>query len=177
MESNSQDPKLEQNQKEKPMSIRSKSLLTGFIGGLFWATIGSIAYYFNFSEVSHGSFILRSFFEGNWTNGLLGEIISIVIVGLISILIALLYYLTLRKRPGMIPGFLYGIALWVIIMYFLNPVFSAVPTLSEMESTTIVSTLCLYILYGTFIGYSISYEYEAVKKAEANKKKSSQNAS
>jgi uncharacterized membrane protein len=176
MESDKKDPKLEQNQHEKPMSLLQKALLTGFVGGLLWSAIGSFAYYFNFSEVSHASFTLRSFWQASWSSGLTGELISMLVVGIASILAAFLYYLFLRKRAGMIPGILYGVAVWFIFMYFLNPFFESVPTITEMEMNTVVSTICLLVLYGTFIGYSISFDYESYEQAKASKNKSSQNA-
>ncbi len=43
--------------------------------------------------------------------------------------------------------------------YLLQPVFPNIPPLTDLNMYTIVSTICLYILYGTFVGYSISYDY------------------
>ncbi|MEH7367342.1 YqhR family membrane protein, partial [Priestia megaterium] len=31
-------------------------------------------------------------------------------------------------------------------------------TIGELPANTIISSLCIYILYGVFIGYSISFE-------------------
>ncbi len=160
--------------KGRPMSLLKKALLTGFVGGLFWSSIGSLVYYFHFSEVSHASFTIRSFWNASWTNGIMGEMLSIVFIGIISIGISYVYYALLKKRPGMVPGIVFGLLLWFIVFYLLKPMFSAVPALTEMETTTVITTICLYILYGTFIGYSISYEYDHLQQAEASKKKSSQ---
>ncbi|MBB6454238.1 hypothetical protein HNQ94_002713 [Salirhabdus euzebyi] len=176
MENNQTEPKLEQNQHKKPMSLFHKAILTGFVGGVFWSGLASLAYYFNFMEVSHASFILRSFFNGTWTQGLLGEVISMVIVGVLSIGTALVYYLFFKKRGGMLPGILFGSVLWIAFMYFLNPMFEAVPLFSDLKMDTVITSICLYVLYGTFIGYSISYEYENIQLASSNKGKSSQNA-
>lgn len=162
--------KLEQNKQEKPMSLLAKALLTGFVGGLLWSAFGSLAYYFNFSSVSPGSFVLRSFIQAEWTNNWLGELISISIIGLLSVLIALAYYGLLKKYEGLIPPLLFGGALWFIVFFLLQPIFEAVPQLSQMDGNTIATTGCLYILYGAFVGYSISYEYndEAKANAQAN---------
>ncbi|GAA0482198.1 YqhR family membrane protein [Salinibacillus aidingensis] len=169
--------KLEQNQQEEPMSLLQKALLTGFIGGIFWGLLGSLAYYFNFSEVSHASFILRSFWQADWIDGFTGEMLSVLIVGVISILVAYVYYLLLRKREGMLPGILYGLVIWFIFLYFLNPMFSAVPGLADMTVDTVVTTICLLILYGTFIGYSISFEYKSLQEMKQQRKENdSQNA-
>ncbi|ASN05272.1 YqhR family membrane protein [Virgibacillus necropolis] len=151
--------KLEQNKQEKSYSLLARSLLTGFIGGLGWSTLGLIMYYFNFSKVSPTSFILRSWLNAKWTHEWLGDLISIVIIGVISIVVALVYYGLLRKISTMWIGTLFGIILWGIVFYLLQPIFPNIPPLNELGKDTIVSTLCLFILYGTFIGYSISYDY------------------
>lgn len=54
---------------------------------------------------------------------------------------------------------MYGIVLWVILFYILQPIFPNIPSLHELDKDTIITTLCLFIVYGTFIGYSISYDY------------------
>ncbi|WP_430785322.1 YqhR family membrane protein [Virgibacillus flavescens] len=151
--------KLEQNKQEKSYSLLARSLLTGFIGGLIWSTFGFFMFYFNFSSVSPASFILRSWLDAKWTHEWLGNIISIVVVGVISIVVALLYYMLLRKRHSMWVGTMFGIVLWGLVFYILQPIFPNIPDLRELGKNTIVSTFCLYVLYGTFIGYSISYDY------------------
>lgn len=35
---------------------------------------------------------------------------------------------------------------------------SNLKTIGELPANTIISSLCIYILYGVFIGYSISFE-------------------
>lgn len=53
----------------------------------------------------------------------------------------------------------YGIILWGIVFYLLQPIYTNIPKLVELNTNSIVTSLCLFILYGTFIGYSISYDY------------------
>lgn len=43
--------------------------------------------------------------------------------------------------------------------FLFNPIFEDVKSITELKSDTIVTTLCLYILYGLFVGYSISFNY------------------
>ncbi|WP_085991927.1 YqhR family membrane protein [Oceanobacillus senegalensis] len=160
--------KLEQNKRnEEQMSILARSLLTGFIGGIFWSTVGVFLYYFNFSELSPKAFLLRSWLRTDWTSGWLGDLVSIILVGLLSLATALIYYGTLRKVNSMWVGALYGIVLWGIIFYLFQPIFTNVPGVFDLKTDTIVTTLCIYILYGTFIGYSISYDYHDMKMQES----------
>ncbi|MDL4841577.1 YqhR family membrane protein [Aquibacillus rhizosphaerae] len=150
---------LEQNKHEKPIPLLPKALLTGFIGGVLWSVVGAIAAYFNFTSVSPASFILRSWLHTNWSDGWLGQLISITVIGLLSVLTAILYYGLLRKTKGIWPSATFGVALWFIVFYLLQPIFPNVSHMTDLDINTIVTTLCLFLLYGIFIGYSISYEY------------------
>ncbi|KGX90895.1 hypothetical protein N781_05875 [Pontibacillus halophilus JSM 076056 = DSM 19796] len=158
---------LEQNKQEKPMSVLSKSLITGFVGGVLWSFLGAIAYYFNFTTISSGSFVLRSFFQTEWTGTWLGELISILVIGLLSLATALIYFSVLKKTKGLWPSILFGVALWLITFFVFQPVFQAVPKVGELDGNTIVTTLCLFILYSVFIGYSISYDYQVESESQS----------
>ncbi|WP_186575816.1 YqhR family membrane protein [Aquibacillus kalidii] len=153
--------KLEQNKQQKPVSLLSKALITGFIGGVFWSFIGAIASYFNFTSVSPASFILRFWLHTGWSDGWLGQLVSIVIIGVLSTILALVYYVLLKNTQGIWPSALFGVALWFVVFYLLQPIFPNVEHMTKLTSDTIVTTFCLYLLYGIFIGYSISYEYQS----------------
>jgi len=149
---------------EERFSLLSRSLLTGFIGGLLWSTIGSIFYYFNFSEVAPKSFLLTSWIDAAWTDKWIGTIITILIAGLISIVAAFIYYGVFKKIDSLWMGVLYGLLLWGIIFIVLQPIFPNIPPFTELTLDTHISALCLFILYGTFVGYSISYDYNDMYK-------------
>lgn len=149
---------LSNNQEEKG-NLLGRSLFTGFFGGALWSLFGVIMYYFNFAEVSPKTFLLRSWLKTGWTDRWLGDIISILLAGLLSIVVAWTYYAIFKKIYSMWLGIIYGIVLWVIIFVVLQPIFPNVPILADLDGKTIVSTLCLFIIYGLFVGYSISYDY------------------
>lgn len=168
-----QDNRLEQNKQEEPVSILSRSLLTGFIGGVLGGFFGLVLYYFNFSEVAPKSYVLRSWLSAPWIDTWLGNVISIFVIGVISLGTALVYFMLLKKINTLWIGVAYGVLLWLIVFYVIQPIFPNIPHLTELKTDTIVSTVCLYILYGTFIGYSISYDYNEtiikVREKEASK--------
>lgn len=143
--------------------IRNKALYTGFIGGIIGAICGKVLYYFNFIEVGPKSFVLTSWNNEKWTEGSLGTLISIILIGLLSIGVAFIYYLIFKNVNRIWMGVVYGGILWGIVFYLLQPVFTNVSPLEELESSTIISTLCLYVLYSVFIGYTISYDYAIYK--------------
>lgn len=150
---------MNENKRIKRFFLLMRSLLTGFISGLLWSTIGVIMYYFNFTEVTPKTFILRPWKSVAWTNGWLGDIVSIVTIAVLSIGIAFIYYGLFKKLPSIWSGVIYGCILWVIFFILIQPLFPHVKQLAELSKETIVTTISLFILYGTFIGYSISYDY------------------
>lgn len=159
-------------QQEDSSTLLGRSLLTGFIGGILASLIGIFMYKFNFIEVSAKSYVLRSWTTARWTDTWLGELVTILIIGVLSIGVALVYYGLLKKINSIWMGIVYGLILWGIVFCVLHPIFPNVPNVTELEWKTIVSSVCLYIVYGTFIGYSISFDYHdsvisaAIKKDE-----------
>ncbi|OKO91179.1 hypothetical protein BRO54_2880 [Geobacillus proteiniphilus] len=98
-----------------------------------------------------------------------------MLIGIISIAAALLYYALLRNICGMWAGILYGAALWMIVFYLFNPLFPNVQPVADLEINTIVTTLCLYILYGVFVGYSISFETQEMNRLSSSSGKEAAN--
>lgn len=162
------------NQNEDQLTLLARSLLTGFTGGILWSIIASIFYYFNFMEVSPKSLLLTSWVNADWTDKWLGNFFTIIIAGIVSVAFAFLYYLLLKKIYSLLVSILFGIAVWAIVFFVFQPLFPNVPRLTELSLNTWVTTICVFILYGTFVGYSISYNYEDWQKAKHPQSKSSQ---
>lgn len=155
MEENQQ--RLEQNQHERPLSFVTMVVITGFVGGVLWSSIGLLCYFFNFSEVQP-NMILEPWALGDWKQGWIGTVFSIILIGILSIAVALIYYATLRKVNGIWAGALLGIVLFFLVFYVLNPIFPGLKSFWKLSSDTLITTACLYILFGVFVGYSISFE-------------------
>ncbi|UQZ46640.1 YqhR family membrane protein [Bacillus sp. PK3-037] len=141
-----------------PVPMGGRVAATGFCGGVLWSIVGYIAYLFHFSEINP-NMILQPFVLGEWKKHGLGTIISIIVIGIISIGGAFLYYLLLKRLKTMWPGMLYGLLLWLLVFFVFNPIFQDVRAVTELKSDTIITTICIYLLYGLFVGYSISFEY------------------
>lgn len=146
----------------KPMSFLIMVFWTGLFGGIFWGAIGYMAYLFNFTDISP-NVILEPWALGNWKYGWLGKVISLIFLGIISIASAFIYYATLRKLKGMWFGLGFGVVLFLLVFFVLNPIFPGIKPFFELSRDTIITSICLYMLYGIFIGYSINYEYELNK--------------
>lgn len=166
----SEENKLEQDQREKPMSLLGLAVITGLFGGIFWSSIAYLAYIFNFTEI-RPNVILEPWTIGDWKEGWLGTVISIVLIGLLSIGAALIYYFTLRKFTPLYVGIGYGLALFLLVFLVLNPIFPGIAPFGELSRNTIVTSICFYILFGAFVGYSISYEESEIRKMKEAKQK------
>lgn len=150
--------KLEQNQHAKPLSPITTSVITGFFGGIFWGAVGLMAYYFNFTKIRPNT-ILEPWAIGDWKTSWIGTVISLLLIGVLGIVAALLYYFTLKKFQNFWVSVGYGIVLFAIVFFLLNPLFPNLDPITELDRNTIITMLCLYVLFGVFVGYSISYEY------------------
>lgn len=144
---------------DESLFLIPRTILTGFIGGLLTSLLGIMMYYFNFSEIIHTSYVLRSWITMEWTEGWIGNIVSSFIIGALSIFVALLYYVLFKKINSMWVGVAYGIILWCVFFFFIHPLFPIMKQIINYDVNTILSTVCLFVLYGLFIGYSIAYDY------------------
>ncbi|MBU8879347.1 hypothetical protein BGM26_10165 [Bacillus sp. FJAT-29790] len=159
-----------QNLREIPMSFLTLVILTGLIGGIFWSGIAYLAYILNLTEI-HPNVILDPWMIGAWKKGWLGTVLSILMIGVVSIGVSLIYYATLRRFPSIFVGMGYGIALFMLVFFVLNPIFPGIGPVKDLARNTIITSLCFYILYGIFIGYSISFEESEIKYKEKRESK------
>ncbi|ALC89964.1 hypothetical protein AM500_09390 [Bacillus sp. FJAT-18017] len=142
----------------KMSEFRMLIILTGFWGGLFWSFLGQVGYYFNFTKISP-RVILEPWALGNWKTSWLGTLISMILIAVISIGVAFVYSVLLKKAKGLIPGAAFGLGVFLIIFLLLNPIFPGISPLRDLDKNTFVTSVCLFLLYGVFIGYSISWEF------------------
>lgn len=168
--------KLEQNKQEEPMSLLTMSLITGFVGGVLWSFIGLIAYIFHFTEIKP-NVILEPWALGVWKHKWIGTVISIGFIGLFGMIGALMYYALLRRFKSIWVGIGFGIALFAIVFFIFNPLFPSLKNVFELKRDTIITTICLYILFGVFVGYSISFEANEQKVREDKREKNENSAS
>ncbi|GIN19970.1 MAG TPA: hypothetical protein DEO65_03770 [Bacillus bacterium] len=134
------------------------AVVTGFVAGVFASLMGYLVHYLNFTEMSPG--IILAPWKGGWKDGWAGILLAALLYGLVSILVALLYYGTLRKRKSFWWGAFYGVILFLFVFLVLLPLFPGTKPLLKYDFNSILTGICTFILYGVFIGYSISYEYE-----------------
>ncbi|MEE6450443.1 YqhR family membrane protein [Gottfriedia acidiceleris] len=140
----------------------NKIVSIGFFGGIFWSTVLLVLSYFDFTQIGP-NFVLERIKLGKWANGYVENLISIVGIGIISIIIAFIFYFIGRKFNGVLPGIFFGLLLWVIVFILLGKLAFDLKAIKDYSSDTTVTTICLFILYGTFIAYSVSFAFQEQK--------------
>lgn len=157
--------KFEQNSREETIPYPVMITITGFFGAVLWSLIGYLAYFFHFTEIRPNT-LLEPWALGDWKNNWIGDLVAILFIGVIGIGAAFLYYLFLRKNSSIWAGIIYGSVLFIIVFLLLNPLIPSFNPITKLHKNTIITTLCLYILFGVFVGYTISYEYQEQKKQQ-----------
>ncbi|MDR9795724.1 YqhR family membrane protein [Aeribacillus pallidus] len=147
-----------EKKKEPFRSFFLKIVVIGFTGGVLWSLIGYFAYVLNFTKIGPNRALMLFAFD-NWKNGVAGHFAGAAFIGIISILTAFLYYVLFKKVRSIWGGIVFGVALWAVVFCWLGPAFLKIDPLGRLGTNTIVTSICLYVLFGVFVGYSISYEY------------------
>ncbi|UPM55714.1 YqhR family membrane protein [Gottfriedia acidiceleris] len=140
----------------------NKIVSIGFFGGIFWSSVLLVLSYFDFTQIGP-NFVLERIKLGKWANGYVENLLSIVGIGIISIIIAFIFYFIGRKFNGVLPGIFFGLLLWVIVFILLGKIAFDLKAIKDYSSDTTVTTICLFILYGTFIAYSVSFAFQEQK--------------
>jgi len=176
MSNDKQNNKDKKQQHEKPMSFIALVIWTGMVGGILWSAIGHLAYYLNFTEIPI-YILLEPWALGGWKRGWLGTVISIIVLGFLSTGAAFAYYLALRKFKKIYIGIGFGLALFAFVFIVLNPIFPSMDPFLKLSRDTLITSACLYVLYGVFVGYTISYEESEIQMKKMKEKKAGTNIS
>ncbi|SFP22978.1 YqhR family membrane protein [Salibacterium halotolerans] len=138
----------------------------GIFGGVLWSLIGYAAYLLNFTEMGP-AMAVQPWALPQWKETYLGHFAGIAVIALLSVFTAFLYRILFQKWESIWLSAAYGLVLWVVVFYFLHPLFPDKDPITSMDLTDLVTTICLYVMYGVFIGYSVSYEYKIIQHHQA----------
>lgn len=141
-----------------------RTLFIGFVGGVLGSALLAFAYYFSFVEAAPKSYLLKTWLEAAWVDRLSGHLVAIFISGLLSMIPAVVYFLLFRKINSMWAGIFFGIFLWVVLFFVFQPLIPTVKPIFEQKADTWITTLCTFVLYGLFVGYSISFDFYEMKR-------------
>jgi uncharacterized membrane protein YagU involved in acid resistance len=130
----------------------------GFFAGLFWGLIKLFFYAFEFTKVEP-AFFAKTWYVSGYLITRQGYVVSMfwIIVG--SIASALLYAALFRKLKGPWPGVIYGLVWWAALFLWIGPATGMTEPIWEMDRNSFWTELCLFVLWGEFIGFSINFEF------------------
>ncbi|MGO4544329.1 YqhR family membrane protein [Paenibacillus sp. 2TAB23] len=130
----------------------------GFFAGLIWGIIRWMFYEMKFTKVLPG-FAADPFFKESFLKTAWGEVVGIAFFVLFSIAAALLYKVALGKLRGPWPGVVYGAIWWAVLFVALGPLLQFTDGIRKEGWNTLYTELCVFLLWGLFIGYSIAFEF------------------
>lgn len=126
----------------------------GIWGALIWSFVGYIGYWLNLSKISP-SHISKTFIKSEYLFHWQGILFSLLLLVFFSIIVSLLYvfFFSHIYTPWI------GIALGAVIWYGLLG-------WRKIDMNSFATTLSIFILYGAFVGYSLSIEFSSVEKSK-----------
>lgn len=128
-----------------------ESLSIGIWGALIWSFIGYFSYWLNLSDYSPSHFG-KPFLNPDYLFRWQGILLSISIVIIMSIILSFIYSLFFSHILTPWIGAALGAVLWYILVGW-----------RDVSFTTLLSTFSLFVLYGIFIGYSLSMEFSSME--------------
>lgn len=153
------DPGQKSQKKKQTGKSFGRAAVVGLFGGAFWGSIGLICKLLNFSIVGP-ELLFAPFPLPAWKNKIGGEFLAIAGLVVLSLILALCYQFILSRFKSFWIGICFGLLLWGIVFFALRPFLPGLPFLTHLGWNTLSTTTCLFLLYGLFIGYSISFEVE-----------------
>ncbi|CCQ94451.1 conserved membrane hypothetical protein [[Clostridium] ultunense Esp] len=140
------------NQEQKTRWLYA--LEVGFFGALIWSGVLYLLYWLRLSKLSP-SHIAQGFLKPEYLFRWEGVFFSLILLALYSILVSFLYVYTLARINSPWLGVALGIILWSAMMGW-----------RSMDWNTLASTLSIFVLYGVFVGYSLSAEFSSPEEIE-----------
>jgi hypothetical protein len=160
-----QNPGIETIVRSKPLPF---ALQVGFFAGVIWGAVRWLLYYFGFTDVIPG-FLVEPFFKHDFLNGTGGYVVGYASFIVMSMIAALIYVLFAKLLKGPLPGILYGL-LWFGLVYLLiGPMVGMLLPIGKLDWDSIWTDFSVFVLWGVFIGYTITMEFTDERSRDAGK--------
>ncbi|MDF2921986.1 MAG: hypothetical protein K0R57_900 [Paenibacillaceae bacterium] len=134
------------------------SVYIGYFAGILWGGVKLLEFAMKFTEVVPG-FLLEPFFRHSFLIAWQGLALGYASFVGLSVLAAAIYGMFLRKLKGPWPGIGYGLAWWCVLYLLVGPLTEMVPAITQLDLNSFVTDLCLFMVWGLFIGFSIAMEF------------------
>lgn len=146
-----------QKNEKNEKSFASKIVQIGLFGGFFWGCVWYFFYIFSYTDVGPNYFLLP-FALGEWKKEWIGQFVGIFGMSILSIGTAALFGALFKRFQGVIPGIIYGLIWWSVLFFSVSLFSPVLKDVWQLPKETIVTTVCIFIIYGVFIAYSVSFE-------------------
>lgn len=156
---------VEANNNAVKKMVLKRSIGTGVIAGLLFSILYLVLYYFSFIKINPLTIFEVLFGEGEWINKWYAKLLFIMIISLLSMLFSLLYYATLKNIESWFAGVLFGVSAWCFLFVLIPLLFNNNQFLVNQTIHTNTTVFVLFLLYGLFVGYSISFDYKSLNIA------------
>ncbi|OBA05627.1 hypothetical protein A9P44_13035 [Paenibacillus polymyxa] len=144
------------------------ALELGFFAGLLWGLIRWLFYSLHFTVVAPG-FLAEPFFKHSFMNTMAGHLVGLLFFIALSVVASLVYTLILRSFNGPIPGIIYGLIWWVVLFVLTGPKLGMMNPPNRLTWNSIYTEICVFLLWGLFIGYTVAVEYTDERMREPEK--------
>jgi uncharacterized membrane protein YagU involved in acid resistance len=141
------------------------ALYIGFYAGLIWGAVKIIENYFHFTTIVPG-FLVEPFFKHEFLMSWQGVLTGWAFFIVFSVIAAFVYMIVLSKVKGPWMGILYGAAWWGLLYLLIGPLAGMMYWVNKLDWNTIITDFCLFLLWGLFIGYTISLEFTDERNRE-----------
>ncbi len=122
-------------------------------------------YYLQFTEVPPG-FLAAPFLSGSFLKSGRGIILGWFVFVVFSIAASGLYAALFYKLKGPWIGIVYGAAWWGIWYMAVGPASGMMAWPNRLGADTLASGLCIFLLWGLFIGYTAAFEFNDERHRE-----------
>lgn len=129
----------------------------GLYGGFIWGGMYIIAYFLGFTKVIPG-FLVEPFFKHDFLASWTGHMIGWLGFFVLTLVASFVYTALFRKVKGPWLGFGYGLAWWALL-FGLGPFLKMMKPIYKLDLDTLITTACIFIIWGSFIGYTITIEF------------------
>ncbi|MCR8642433.1 YqhR family membrane protein [Paenibacillus sp. N1-5-1-14] len=166
---NSKANKTKQSDKHTNTNRWLYALYIGFFAGLIWGLVKIVEYYFKFTDIVPG-YMVDPFLPHKFLMQWKGFLVGLGSFIIFSIIASFVYMLIASKLIGPWPGLVFGALVWCLVYLMIAPMSKMIEhSIWKYGLTTIITEICLFLLWGLFIGYSISFEYNNESEREPKK--------
>lgn len=134
------------------------ALQIGFFAGLLFGMLRWMFYLMQFTKELPG-FLVKPFYKDAFLAQGWGGVTGVVFFILFSIGAAMLYMLLMGRLKGPWPGIVYGAVWWALLFAAAGPFLGLTMPAWKAGWNTFSTEICVFVVWGLFIGYSIAFEF------------------